>query len=798
MKKKFLFLFILIGAWMSLQAQPQIFEGDTQLEYKRIELKSNYLRILPLVYYSAENPFELKIEFALELYNDNNEIIENTDDWVYIISDWDKMLENSHSEGFKVERNPEIDHLIKFTNAVLAFQDEDVIEIDKFDNGFVCFQNNSEPIIFYLENIPNSIITLQFHFVHISSYKKKHRIRERPLIIEWKFRLPVISGETVTDCKHLEAQYSIKLNEIIKDKDIIYFRRQVYLEGSDLDRLRDEFKIFKNDLYKAGEFRKVIGNTPGLKRCPELKSQLLLQIDQFLQQKDDLIELEDIIGSQMEDICNEYEEKYKNAIIKIKPNENLEYFNSKINNPGTDVLKLEEEFQQFKSKNRSLQQLYEEISQDSKSLKCDILRDKLLQSISNFQTRDEEYSHIAIWIDKEKQELLKDKELSVETYIRKYKSDLAYLENKFRNFLGEYNPIKSYLDVGYDENNARISILNEMKSKDSSDLDTIEVAKKLLDSCIQENMRNLDIIDSISHSLTLMGERVELLEKECKSTLTHLDRIQGLEKAKPILNGCSKLISEINQRKLEIQSFHDKTKANNKEISDLNDIFNHATGKQYLVNKYEPLFVKNYRRIIELADEVNYLNIDFETRQYRKSYYSWIKKRFTERSKGIENKINSLSEEQDTLIESKKIEFEVNNVNVYIEDINNFKQEEANLRLRLEHLASEIDKSLSRKFPYSYLILILMAIIILAFGARVYINALRNKKREQTRKNNKTSSPESKITLKGSYESNLEKGKGLSEVREKVGRDYMEIDLNYEWLRLRVGHWKPVETQQGR
>ncbi len=44
-----------------------------------------------------------------------------------------------------------------------------------------------------------------------------------------------------------------------------------------------------------------------------------------------------------------------------------------------------------------------------------------------------------------------------------------------------------------------------------------------------------------------------------------------------------------------------------------------------------------------------------------------------------------------------------------------------------------------------------------------------------------TSSPESKITLKGTYDSNLDKGKGLNEVRKKAGNDYMEIDLTYEW-----------------
>ncbi len=787
MKRVILFCLFIFSSWFSLVAQlpTPISDGKTQLENKRIELKNKFFKVSPVIDYSAQAPDKLKIVISLELFDNKGNKVENKNDWLFLINDLKGLISFFKEKGYLVDRIPKIESLIENSTSIEVYQDGNKVKVGAFDSGFNGFRRESAPIIADVQNIPGSVITLKFNFVHIASTEKKKKLSV-PQFREWKFRLPgsaVADNTPHVDCNELKNTYSQKLQQIVKDKDITYFESQLSFQNIDADRLKKELEEFKINISKVEQFRKVIGFNQDLKKCPDARAQLLAKIDQYLQQKDEIADIEKKIARSQVDLCANFEKRYKPRLNKLKAGKNLAYFQNKSKDPKTDLLTFETNFQSFTKKQRNLQMLKSKIVNDPNSAKCKEIKNKLIQQIKTAQVSEKEIETIENWIRSKKEELAKNKELFYESYYKKYNADLKSFVSKFDVYTKELAMREAELSERYGENNNRIATLYKINSFSPKSIDSLEMAKELLAICTEDNMQNLDEVDSIIHYLTQFEADAELLSQECESQFTQKDRKQGLIKAKPLLKGFKSLTSEIRKKNDEIERLHDRILKNNQKIGELNSIFNPAQliNNQQLINKYDSLFARNLRNLKQVVVEFEELSEDFKEKQYGKFYFSWVKKKLYKRSKNIENKLNSYRNKQDTLLVSKSIDFKKNNVNVYIDDIYNFNQTEANLRPRVEYLINEIDDSVSRKFPYFYLIAGVIVLIILIFGAKVYINALRIKKQKEVKKKEYEAAPEKKITLSKPVENNVDKGKGLDEVRGKAGTDYLEIDLNYEW-----------------
>ncbi len=785
MKKTIPICFLLIIVYINLSAQHVLYENENKLESKNIVIKNNYFKVTPVINYSFNDRSKIEIVLNGVLKDKKRELIENKREWLFLISDWEQFLKHYKDEGFIVDRKPTYVGLIEKSKAVEVWVDGKKSHTKEFNNGFSDFQTESNPIRISVEYIPGSEITLKFNFVHITASHNKIKINGPPQPESWKIRLPSLTQTKSVDCDKLISHYITDFKDITNDRDLTFFKGQLKFQNVDIVKLRGEFKVFKETFRKVEDIRKVIGYNKDIDQCPDSKKQLFLQIDSYLQQRSSLSSFEDKIKNYEKNVCKNYYKKYRSRLNIIKSDKDLDYMQAKINDPKTNVLKLDDEFRSLTKEMRSFQQLKNQISGDPNSAKCSKKKSQLLTLIAKYKIEQEEMEEIESLIKNKMEKLAENKELEFKAYTNKYISELAIKKEEYQLFLSRLLIKESVLDENYLENNSRISALHKYQknSETSPDLDTLKLVKELLSFSIFENKKSLDTIAMITKHLNDYKNDVDLLMQKCKSQFDQIEKKQGSIKAEPLLIQYEKFMGEIVMKKGEIEYLYDKIKDNYQQLNNFNDHFNPAKQliNQQVVTKYISLFDANLKNLNQLDTDFKKLQNDFEDKRYRKTYYKWVKKSLIKRTINIEEKLNSYSNKQDTLKVQKSLDFEKNAIPVYIEQINKFEQTASGLPPRIEYLYNNIEKSPYQKFPYVYVLLGIVSIVILVFGAKVYITAIRSKKRKQTKKNNQTKSAISKITIKESNENSDEKGKGLDEIVQKHKNEYLEIDLIHEW-----------------
>lgn len=790
LRKSFISIIILVLCYVSVYAQLSLsLDNDNIIGHETIEYKNNEFRITPHIVYSSENPGQIILEFELEIYDKKGDPVDNDNEWIFIITDWQAFkIYFKDEQNFDIVRNPNYDAKPGKFEKLDLFQDGKRIEYQKFESGYLYFKQRSLPIYINVQYIPRSHIQLGFNFIHITHSEKKKKINGDPYYLEWDFLLPEIKTIANVDCKQLMAKYKQELEQKVKGKKLTDFEKQLKFQNVDIKKLKSEFEDYKIALLKITELKKAVDYNKNFDQCSDQKKELLLIFDSHLRQKEELLNLENKIQLYEKNICKNYNTKYTSKLNKRKPGKDLDYFNSKISDSQTSVFQLEDEFQQYKRGIKTLKNIKDQILADPNSKKCIKNKDQLLSRINKLIVNESEISAIDEWINDEKVKLAKNKDLMLDELYNNNSRLLTDFQAYFDFYKIELSIIESEIENRIEDNKLRISDLYEIwsvtsKLTDTLATDTLEQAKTILALCSQVNQKNQNRIDSVRLNVIQIINDVDKKMIDCKKEFISADKENGLTKAQPLLSGFKQLSDEISLEKEELDELRNEIIYNNLSIAELNNNFNPSKQleNQKVLSKYKSLFVTNLLKLSQLEEEFGKLRKEFDKNQYKKSYYKWVKQKYTSEFEDIESKLNSFTAQHDSLEIAKDIDFKEYGINDYIEEISNFEQGETSLRKRLGYLFNDLEKSVYRKFPYIYVLLGIIILAILTFGAKVYVNSLRVKKREQIKKDNQATSSTTKITIKESFDNNKEKGKGISDVRKKVGSEYLEIDLYHEW-----------------
>jgi len=728
----FFLVFILALGSPKLYAQSSasINEGETQLPNKWIQLKNKNLSITPIIAYSSDKPGELNIELKIDLEDKNGVIISNEGDYIYLISDWDKLLTHFKSNKNIVDRDPKLEKAIEEGIPIKVLQGGEQARIDDFKSGFNGFRDMSAPIKAYIDPSGSQEIIISFNFVHIQSSGNKKKIKEGPKQRTWNFRLPQTGGATIPtsetdDCEKLKSTYAGKIKDIIKNQNLAYFHKQLSNPNANIDRLKAEFKTFKDDIIDAKSLRKVISFNQALGECGTAKQELLAELDHFISEEDGIASVEQKIASFQSNICNNYENKYAKRVKALKLDRDLAYFNNQLEKPSPDIIAIEAELKATQKELTNAKALLKEITNDSRAAKCNDIKKDFVNRIGNVQKMESDLNSIASRINKAEDELKENKDQAFARYFELYNAYLREAQNQFDDFEESLPEREGEILARYEKNSSRILFLKEMRTRKTENIDSLEEAQNLLQVCERENKINISAVEEIYSEIGQLKTDVELYKTDCKSEFTSISKEEGEKKAKPLINNFTDLLKEINVLVRRIDALHENIIRNNTSIFDLSNVFDpgKVNVKQKIINRYDSLFTISLEEIAELEEEYQSIQEAFESKRYSKSYYSWTKRRLYNRTSDSEEELNELAETQDTVILARDIDFDKYNINVYQGEINEFNQRESGLRPKFEHLGSEIDNSTARSFPYVYLILGIIMLVILGFGGRIYYNA---------------------------------------------------------------------------
>ena len=685
--------------------------GSNILAEKPITFKNYVCKITPEIDFDVDNPNGFIINIKAEWLDKKNNKIEDNNNSIYLVDDFEIMNKYHRENGLTVDRSPKIEKEVKGSKAVIISKYVEGATIELFDNGFNGFKNYSKPVAVKLSKTVGSLIQIDFTFFHIIIKGNKRIIKEGADPISWKFMLP---EKPVKDniCKQLGDNYNIRVNKITSKNQLTYFEDKLSLRNTDVLKLENELKQYLNEISKAEKLKEEIRENANLDKCPDVKAGLMNKLGNYLLKGKNVAAVEDKIKERKKEI------QRADSIRDVK---------------------------------------YQDSIRESK-------------------------------IVRKKTQAKKTKEESWKIYEDKYDRVLADLESDFNYSKGNIDKITKNVNIEIEGNSRHIEFLKQQeKEKDKLSADSLSTITNIFNSCVDVNNVNNTRIDNLLQDIRIFNSTVENKLNKCKSEFNKVDKKKGLQKSKKYRTKFNQLIDKIKNEEEYLEKIQDEISRNNKNISMLFGLFNpeRLIAIQGIREKYNPLFAANYNDIQKLNDEFNLVISEFENEKYSKWFFEWVKSNLLTRTNNIYEGLKYLQEKQDSLIKQKDFEDEAYAIDIIIGDEQEFEKISISLKPRIEYLIKEIREWPHKLFPYFYVILIFFMILILGFGAMVYLRALKNKTKNTRRikKNNSSTEKTSSggIIIKPATADNRTKGKGLGQIRDKAGIDFLELNMDYEW-----------------
>lgn len=373
----------------------------------------------------------------------------------------------------------------------------------------------------------------------------------------------------------------------------------------------------------------------------------------------------------------------------------------------------------------------------------------------------------------------------------KYDKELENFNNKYNRLEIKSEGIRSRLGQNVADNTNNITELEAIiLDKSNQDQGSVESLKITYDLCNDVNIKNKNTAEN--HLLELRKFKSDLITKNqgCKNEFVKIDEKAGLEKSKKFRDRFSTLEGKVKNLEIKIENIQNSIEDNENSILELLanfDMDGMLTIKK-LKSKYDSLFTIYYNEILEIEEKFISIRSEFEDKRYGKWYFKSTKKKLLKRTDKLYDQLASLQANDSITIRSKDEELALYDFNSNFDNEQNFEKIYVNLKPGILYLRADIAEWPTRIFPYFYLILFVVVIAILLFGARVYYQALKARKKKakpaspviiSTDSGEKSTS--GGITITKTLSNHDIKGKGLSQVRAKSGVEYLELDLSHEW-----------------
>ncbi len=303
----------------------------------------------------------------------------------------------------------------------------------------------------------------------------------------------------------------------------------------------------------------------------------------------------------------------------------------------------------------------------------------------------------------------------------------------------------------------------------------------------------------ISNNLSLLNNQFDVLKGDVQRQINQCEMLRNdfvaiRTRIDQHMHNITQFLSDVDKIIVRIEQLEAKVAPNMFSIRD------------QLRQRYGAEFNNFLFHFIELENRFTKLESDFINKRTTNRYFEWNKKRFNSRLRQITEVYESLYSE---LNQHRNLTQEAFNDSLGTspsfsgtteENIREIRAVDNRLQVGIERMKGDLEKFAPLRNPWFLIILGFIVTSILVFGSRVYLIALRksHKKIQAERKFNSMTVIEegdkkkvaglsispNKITSDG--KTPIIPGKGLGHVRDKVGKDYYEIDLDSMWTDTKV------------
>jgi len=390
----------------------------------------------------------------------------------------------------------------------------------------------------------------------------------------------------------------------------------------------------------------------------------------------------------------------------------------------------------------------------------------------------------------------KEKELNWRDIENNYYIQINDLKREYKTLQSTWNVIISETDNSIKSNSKEIGFLIKLCNLSEQEKQKRKEHINNGFSQVKEtNEVNRNKIDRTILEIRNFISKINKVKGKCQNDLFNLDKDEGKKRYNKFESSFNDLISKIvNEDQKNVSDLQDSEERNNEDINFIWRNKPKEEGQEdnlAAYDKYRAKYDSIYGNIITDIDnikiEITGLEKDFEDKRYNDWYFKSKKKKFI-------NRANTLYD-QLVILNQKDSLYKIEKENLLTEDMPSISPD--NERIvddllidvipELEQLRNNIIDARAKSFPYFYLILLILVISILVFGANVYIKALRAKRKKikasrpiLSSGNNENISDRGGITITQTTNTQS-KGKGLFDVRQKAGVDFLELDLNDEW-----------------
>ena len=373
----------------------------------------------------------------------------------------------------------------------------------------------------------------------------------------------------------------------------------------------------------------------------------------------------------------------------------------------------------------------------------------------------------------------------------KYETELDNLDSKYNRLENRSNEIITELIQSVEHNSSNILELETIiSSEDPEEVGSLESLKITYDLCNDINTKNKNTAEYHLRKLRLFKSELINKNQGCKNDYVKIDEKTGLDKSKKFRDRFSTLEGKIKNLEIKIENIQNNIVENENSILELLANFDMTTMLtiKELKSKYDSLFTIYYNEILEIDAKFISLRNEFENKRYGKWYFKSTRKKFLRKTDKLYSQLASLQSNDSLTKERKNEELAFYDFDSDFDNEKNFEKVIINLKPGIRYLRADIEEWPTRMFPILYLIMFVVVVAILIFGARVYYKAIKaRKKKPKTAKpvivstESGEKSTSGGITITKTLSNHDIKGKGLSQVRAKTGVDFLELDLNHEW-----------------
>ncbi len=425
--------------------------------------------------------------------------------------------------------------------------------------------------------------------------------------------------------------------------------------------------------------------------------------------------------------------------------------------------------------------------------------DKYIQQIE----RDKQEKTVVDNKETEKPAKVEKRVKPVEVTVKKKEINWAEVENdyttKIKILNSDYIGLKRKLTIvignissNIMENaNLILSMKKEYQAVEEIGPDQKEILRNKYNDLVSTNNYNRDQTNKFLDELQTFIRRLNNLKSRCKLDLINIEEDEGSKKFKHFEEKFDAISNEISKQRTRLRELQNQIESNNNEIIDLRIITSDEEGEKEIKRSitYFDTIYGNYCNEIEgLNMQYLALKNNFEEKRYSRWYFKSTKKRFLTKTNDIYSLLFELQKRDSTTkIEKESTSFVLNIPNLSTPFERTFDDSYYEVKSNIDLLRSEIQDWQTQSFPYLYIVLLLVVIAILGFGARIYFKALKTRAVKSrvskpvittTGSEKKTSS--GGITITQSLDK-PQKGKGLFEVKQNAGTDFLELDLGLEW-----------------